>query len=358
MTTIAEDRGEAAARRPTILCIEDEIDLRTDIAEELAFAGFDVLQAGNGREALLALETARPDLILCDVTMPELDGYAFMAALRADRPDLAETPLIFLTALADRADVLHGKNSGADDYLVKPVDFDDLLATIRARLRLVERVRGALLQELEHERRRIVTSAVQDGEVTLAALAAGLDRLSIGIFLLGQSGELSMANEAGKRLIEQGDALILTSAGLRARAASSAQALRKALAGALENIGTSATLPLERENGRSLVLQLSSLSLPGRNSCHVVALVVDPDQLSEASPEVLTSVFGCTAAEARLATALMAGKRLEEISEEFGVKPTTIAFHLQNLFQKTHTHRQADLVALLIRATMPLSLPA
>ena len=95
---------------------------------------------------------------------------------------------------------------------------------------------------------------------------------------------------------------------------------------------------------------------PGNNERHAIALVVDPDRKPDISAEAMASIFGCTAAEARLASALVAGKRLEDIGEEFGVKQTTITFHLQNLFQKTHTHRQADLVALLIRAMVPLSL--
>ena len=127
-------------------------------------------------------------------------------------------------------------------------------------------------------------------------------------------------------------------------------------AAVLRELGSSQTIAVERDEGHPLVLQLSSLGLPGSNSRHAIALVVDPDRQADVSAEVLASLFGCTSAEARLAAALVAGKRLEEIGEEFGVKQTTITYHLQNLFQKTHTHRQADLVALLIRATIPLSL--
>lgn len=343
-------------RQPTVLCVEDEADLRSDIVEELVSAGYRVVEAGNGREALLELEATRPDLILCDVTMPELGGYELMAKLRADRPDLSEVPFVFLTALADRAEVLNGKNAGADDYLVKPVDFDDLLATIKSRLRLVDRVRQSLLADLQLQQQRMIEQAVRDGEVTLAALAAALDRLAIGIFLLEENGEVRMTNEAGRQLIGKADGLALTSAGLLARFVRSSQSFKTALATVIRDIGTSQTLAIEREEGHPLFLQLTSLGLPGSNARHAVALVVDPDKQADISAEVLASLFGCTSAEARVAAALVAGKRLEEIGEEFGVKQTTITFHLQNLFQKTHTHRQADLVALLIRATIPLSM--
>lgn len=347
--------GTVISKR-TILCVEDEPDLRSDIAEELVSAGYHVVEADNGREALEKLKTKRPDLILCDITMPELGGYELMAKVRSERSDLAEVPFIFLTALADRSEVLNGKNAGADDYLVKPVDFDDLLATIKSRLRLVDRVRQSLLADLQLEQQRMIEQAVRDGEVTLAALAAALDRLSISIFLLEETGEVRMTNEAGRRLAEQADGFSLTPGGLLARSATSSQSIRAALANILRDIGTTQTIALERESGHPLVLQLSGLSLPGSNSRHAIALVVDPDKQAEISPDVLASLFGCTSAEARLAAGLVAGKRLEEIGEEFGVKQTTITFHLKNLFQKTHTHRQADLVALLIRATIPLSL--
>lgn len=348
--------GPESGRQRTVLCVEDEADLRSDIVEELVSAGYRVVEAGNGREALLELEAVRPDLILCDVTMPEIGGYELMAMLRTDRPDLAEVPFVFLTALADRAEVLNGKNAGADDYLVKPVDFDDLLATIKSRLRLVDRVRRSLLVDLQRQQQQMIEQAVRDGEVTLAALAAALDRLAIGIFLIEESGEVRMTNEAGRHMIARADGLSLTSTGLIARFAKSSQSLKAALTAVLRDIGTSQSVAVEREEGHPLVLQLSSINLPSSNVRHVIVLVIDPDRQANISADVLASLFGCTSAEARLAAALVSGKRVEEIGQEFGVKPTTVTFHLQNLFQKTHTHRQADLIALLIRATIPLSL--
>jgi len=347
---------EATPRARTVLCIEDEIDLRTDIAEELSAAGYNVVQASNGREALDKLDEARPDLILCDITMPELNGYEFMARLRRDREDLAEVPIIFLTALADRTEMLNGKNSGADDYLVKPVDYDDLLATIRSRLRLVARVRRSLLHELERTQRHAIERAVREGEVTLAALAAALDRLSIGIFLLEESGEVRMTNEAARRLAAAADGLSLTPAGLVARSASTSRSVRAALGNALRDIGSTHTLALERSEGRPLVLQLSPSACP--------AATQDTPSLSPSTrtsrrtsrPRCWPPCSAVRRPRQGLAAALVAGKRLEEIGEEFGVKQTTITFHLQNLFQKTHTHRQADLIALLVRATIPLSL--
>ena len=125
-----------------ILCVEDEDDLRGDIAEELEAANYRVLQAANGSEALSLLEKHRPDLVLCDITMPGLGVYDVLKALR-EQGTMADVPFIFLTALAERNDVLSGKQAGADDYLVKPIDYEILLATVAARLDQVSASRRA-----------------------------------------------------------------------------------------------------------------------------------------------------------------------------------------------------------------------
>ena len=113
--------------------------MRRNIALMLEMEGYEVATAENGR---IGVETARrelPDLILCDVMMPELDGYGVVQALR-DAPDFVTTPFIFLTAKSDRMDVRIGMNFGADDYLTKPVVRDDLLAAVTVRLARAESV--------------------------------------------------------------------------------------------------------------------------------------------------------------------------------------------------------------------------
>jgi len=120
-----------------ILVIEDEPQMRRNILTVLDMEGFDALGAENGRLGLEMIHTHKPDLILCDVMMPELDGYGVLKALRAD-PATAETPFVFLTAKGERGDFRAGMNLGADDYLTKPVVLDDLLKTIRVRLKTSE----------------------------------------------------------------------------------------------------------------------------------------------------------------------------------------------------------------------------
>lgn len=120
-----------------ILIIEDQGTMRRNLALLLEMEGFRVVTAENGRTGLETARRERPDVILCDVMMPEMDGYAVIQSLRGD-PDFATIPFLFLTAKGERADVRVGMNFGADDYLTKPVVREDLLAAIEARLARAE----------------------------------------------------------------------------------------------------------------------------------------------------------------------------------------------------------------------------
>jgi len=117
----------------TILIIEDERQTRENLATMLGMEGYRSLKAADGIEGIALARREKPDLVLCDVSMPEMDGYAVLGALRCD-PDMRNLPFIFLTAKGERRDQRHGMNLGADDYLVKPATATELLASIAARL--------------------------------------------------------------------------------------------------------------------------------------------------------------------------------------------------------------------------------
>lgn len=114
----------------TILCIDDEVDIRRLIVEELADAGFSTLEACNGREGLDVLLAKWPDIVICDVTMPEMNGHELLAEIQLNHAELSNIPFIFLTAMADKENRVTGLQAGAADYLTKPVDLDILLAKI------------------------------------------------------------------------------------------------------------------------------------------------------------------------------------------------------------------------------------
>ncbi|GAB4518653.1 MAG: hypothetical protein OHK0046_26540 [Anaerolineae bacterium] len=116
-----------------ILVIEDAELLRNDVLEMLRFEGYDVVGAENGQVGVDMALQHQPDLIICDIMMPELDGYGVLDALRQDNRTLS-TPFIFLTAKSDRTEIRHGMGLGVDDYLTKPFIASELLETVHARL--------------------------------------------------------------------------------------------------------------------------------------------------------------------------------------------------------------------------------
>src|SRR5213594_3786714 len=115
-----------------ILVIEDEPEMRRNITALLRYHDYEPIEAANGRSGLELARREKPDLILCDVMMPELDGHGVLAALQEDA-NLGLIPFIFLTAKGEREDVRSGMTLGADDYLTKPVGNSDLIEAIEAR---------------------------------------------------------------------------------------------------------------------------------------------------------------------------------------------------------------------------------
>lgn len=150
-----------------ILLIEDNEAMRENTAEMLELANYEVITAENGKVGVELAKAERPDLIVCDIMMPELDGYGVLYYLSKD-PGTAGIPFIFLTAKAEASEVRKGMNMGADDYLTKPFEEMDLLASVEGRLRKSE----ALQKEYE-EGEGGLTAFIND-----ARGVAALDELS------------------------------------------------------------------------------------------------------------------------------------------------------------------------------------
>ncbi|HVU14747.1 MAG TPA: response regulator [Phototrophicaceae bacterium] len=158
-----------------ILIVEDDIDIRSDIAEILGYEGFTVTTAANGIQGVEKALQSLPDLILCDVMMPDMDGFAVLDTLRA-QPATKAIPFIFLTARTDRDSIRHGMNLGADDYLTKPCTSEELLAAVNTRLekwaamehmyqQSFEELRANLLLMLPHELRTPLVGILGYGEL-------------------------------------------------------------------------------------------------------------------------------------------------------------------------------------------------
>jgi DNA-binding response OmpR family regulator len=120
-----------------VLLIEDNLEIRENTSEILSLANYEVFTAENGKVGVKLVKEKKPDLIICDIMMPELDGYGVLHILSKD-PETALIPFIFLTAKTEKSDVRKGMDLGADDYLTKPFDDTELLNAVEARLRKQE----------------------------------------------------------------------------------------------------------------------------------------------------------------------------------------------------------------------------
>ena len=204
-----------------ILVVEDDALMAEGIADILSLEGFEVATAPNGRAALAKMQTQTPDLVLSDIMMPEMNGHEFCALVRAN-PAWRTLPFIFLTALGQKIDQRLGLELGADDYLAKPFEPDDLLVAVRTRLKraaehraaadaaLID-LRASILTTLNHEFRTPLTYITgyshllaEEGsdmeeerfQSCLQALQSGADRLrrlveNVLLVTQVESGELT-----------------------------------------------------------------------------------------------------------------------------------------------------------------------
>lgn len=160
-----------------ILVIEDESSLRNDIVDILKFEGFEVYNADNGKDGIKIALKKLPDLILCDVMMPEVDGYGVLKELRSNNSTKI-TPFIFISALAERDNVRSGMELGADDYITKPFDREELLNAINSRLKksndviehsekILSELKLNLIHTLPHELRTPLNGIIGFGQILM-----------------------------------------------------------------------------------------------------------------------------------------------------------------------------------------------
>ena len=133
--------GRAKSAKITLLVVEDYDPMREAIQSILEKAGYHVRTASNGKAGLEALGECQPDLIVSNIMMPVMDGREFLKAVR-EQPGGTKIPFIFLTALTKQRDVLAAKLLGADDYLTKPIDPEELVVAVKVRLQRFEELMG------------------------------------------------------------------------------------------------------------------------------------------------------------------------------------------------------------------------
>ena len=147
-------------KQEIILIAEDNSVLRLALEEMLSLEGYVVLAAANGAEALSHMQMLTPDLIISDIAMPEMDGYAFFDQIRSNSEWLS-IPFIFLTARGTKGDILTGKDLGAEDYLVKPLNRVELLTAVRSRLERSQQLRVVRLHEAYESSLTMLANAIE-----------------------------------------------------------------------------------------------------------------------------------------------------------------------------------------------------
>ena len=143
-----------------ILIVEDELFVRENIVDLLEAEDFDVFSTENGILGILWAQENLPDLIICDVMMPEINGYEVLEEIR-ELPEISLTPFIFLTAMSDKGDIRQGMELGADDYLTKPFTREELLNAISSRLLKHTKI----IKQIDDEHQKVETLEQQLKEI-------------------------------------------------------------------------------------------------------------------------------------------------------------------------------------------------
>jgi DNA-binding NarL/FixJ family response regulator len=132
-------KDASVGNQKKLLLIDDDPNLILLVKDYLEFRGYEVITAENGREALEVLESNTPDMIICDVMMPEMDGYSLVSTIRSD-PKTSWIPVLFLSAKGQSQDRVKGLNIGADVYMVKPFEPEELVAQVESSLKQASRL--------------------------------------------------------------------------------------------------------------------------------------------------------------------------------------------------------------------------
>ncbi|MDH5721424.1 MAG: response regulator [Spirochaetia bacterium] len=167
----------------TVLIAEDDDSIRNDVSELFNYEGFHALEAKNGREAVDMAIEKKPDIIVCDIMMPEKNGFQVLKELRQNS-ETSLTPFIFLTAKASIKDTRKGMSEGADDYIVKPFAMKDLLEAVNIRLKKTEAMRRKEASKLKEFRENIVHSLPHELLTPLNGILGFSQLLSINFHIM------------------------------------------------------------------------------------------------------------------------------------------------------------------------------
>jgi DNA-binding NarL/FixJ family response regulator len=285
----------------TILIVDDTPESLAFMNEALAGAGYTVLVAMDGEQALNIARLMTPDLILMDGVMPRMDGFETCRALKAS-PDSEDVPVIFLTGLSDSSDVLKGLEAGGVDYLTKPVNLDEMLARVQVHLSTAMKTKSA---------RR------------------ALEEMGQPAFACDVNGTLLWATRVAEELLES------TGADLESWGPVLSRDLPSWLTRSPER---NATLRLTSEQAEVSVRYLGR-PLPGE---YLMRFVLNEEV---AARQALQAAFDLTDRETQVLFWLSRGKTNQEIAQILEVSPRTVNKHLEPVFRKLGVENRTAAVA-------------
>lgn len=339
--------GPDSANGVTVFLVDDDAVVLSTLHMGLQQRGYKVSCFSTGEAALEAWRASPPDAAIVDVGLPDITGGDLVAKLLAT----AHRPILALSQYHDKVVVDELVSKGVMNYLVKPVSANQLIPPVQAMLSTSRRLNSLKAQQtpsLQHDR------SVQLGAV--------LDQFSFGVLLIDASHRVIKSNIAAKKILAQSDIpLGVVDRRLDASDPVVALSFRQMIARALrvddQEDGGAEVMAVARADGAAaLQLWISPLTQNDNelgfvedtsNNDAVIVVMVDPDAETPVATTLLRSLFGLTAAESKLAAALVNGMSIENYAKTTNVSYNTARSHLKSIFVKTRTHRQVDLVILL-----------
>ncbi|MEM6446794.1 MAG: response regulator transcription factor [Cyanobacteria bacterium J06642_2] len=183
-----------------LLLVDDDPNLILLVKDYLEFRGYEVITAGNGKEALEVMDNFTPDLIICDVMMPEMDGYSFVEKVR-ENPDVSWIPVMFLSAKGQSSDRVRGLTTGADVYMVKPFEPEELVAQVESSLKHTERLlkmQGGILQPTLQLDRDVELTPTETRVIHLVAKGMSNREIAENLNVSQRTIESHVSNMLGK----------------------------------------------------------------------------------------------------------------------------------------------------------------
>jgi len=286
--------------REIVLLVDDSPETLGMLTEALESAGLTVLVARDGETALTLIGRISPDLVLLDAVMPGLDGFETCRRLKGT-PEMAETPVIFMTGLSDTADVVRGLEAGGVDYVTKPIDAEALIARIAVH----------------------VANARSVAEARSALDAAGR-----AVMAFDEAGEVQWATPRAATLMQGAE----TSPAL------------PAWLGQSRDRPVSAVRPVEIAAPGGAVM----LAYLGRTANGSVLVRVSPARTGTPA-RLLSDRLGLTPREGEVLARLADGKSNRDIAEILGLSPRTVTKHLEQIYAKLGVENRTSAVALALR---------